>query len=60
MEFLRIIRNDRKLTLRKVSKELGIAECYLSQLETGKRKPSIAVAKRLAEFYKLDWTKFFE
>lgn len=60
MSFLRNIRLENKLTMREVSIAIGIAEGYLSFLETGKRKPSIAVAKKLAEFYKLDWTKFFE
>lgn len=60
MEVLREIRLSKKLTLCKVSQEVGIAECYLSQLETGKRKPSVVVAKKLAKYYKMDWTKFFE
>lgn len=60
MGMLREFRVSKNLTLSKVSKEVGIAECYLSQLETGKRKPSIVVAKKLAELYKVDWTKFFE
>lgn len=60
MEVLRENRVSKNLTLSKVSQEIGIAECYLSQLETGKRKPSITVAKKLAKYYKMDWTKFFE
>ena len=60
MKLLRDERSAKKLTLCEVSKELGISECYLSQLENGKRKPSIVVAKRLAKYYKMDWTKFFE
>ena len=60
MNDLRELRLSNNLTISDVSKELKITEAYLSMLETGKRKPSIVVAKRLAKYYKMDWTKFFE
>ncbi len=60
MSFLRKIRIKNKLTLSEVSKQIGIAEGYLSQLETGHRRPSVEIAKKLGDFYKIDWTKFFE
>ena len=58
--FLRRLRLEKKLTLSEVSKQIGIAENYLSQLETGHRRPSVEIAKKLGEFYKIAWTKFFE
>lgn len=57
---LRELRIANNVTICEVSKKVGIAKCYLSLIETGKRKPSIRVAKKLAELYKMDWTKFFE
>ena len=60
MDWLREIRVSNNLSLIKVSKSIGVSDGYLSLLETGKRKPSIKVAKKLAEVYKIDWTKFFE
>lgn len=57
---LRNLRNLNNLTLCELSKELKLTPAYLSFLESGKRKPSIVVAKKLAKFYKIDWTKFYE
>ena len=60
MEFLKETRLQKEFTLSEVSKKAGISENYLSQLENGKRKPSVKMAKKIADFYKIDWTKFFE
>lgn len=60
MDWLKEIRNSCNLTLIQVSKNTGISESFLSQLETGHRRPSVDVAKKLGDFYKIDWTKFFE
>lgn len=57
---LKSLRTTNNLTLSELSKELKITSAYLSYLETGKRKPSVVVAKKLAKYYKMDWTKFFE
>ena len=60
MSWLRELRTLDNMSLLKVSKSIGISASYLSYIEKGKRKPSIKVAKKLAEVYKIDWTKFFE
>ena len=38
----------------------GISESYLSQIETGKRRPSPEKAKKIAEVLDFDWTLFYE
>jgi DNA-binding XRE family transcriptional regulator len=44
----RVFRHHRKMTLRNVSDAVGVTVPYLSQIETGKRRPSLLVARRLA------------
>lgn len=60
MSWLRKLRTSDNLSLLEVSKSIGISVSYLSYLEKGKRKLSVPIAKKLAELYKIDWTKFFE
>ena len=51
---LRAARLERGLTLRVAAFRAGIAPAYLSQLETGKRCPSVAVAHDLAQLLELE------
>jgi DNA-binding XRE family transcriptional regulator len=46
---VRIFRKHRGMTLAAVAERCGIAVPYLSQIETGKRKASSDVLKKLAE-----------
>lgn len=36
-----------------------LSQSYYSWLETGKRNPSVKVAKKIANVLKFDWTNFF-
>jgi DNA-binding XRE family transcriptional regulator len=45
---VRVFRKHRKMTLADIAKKCGIAMPYLSQIETGKRKASADVLKKLA------------
>ena len=48
-------RKTHKLSLVKASKEIGISESYLSNIETGKRQPKkLTTLKKIASFLKLD------
>lgn len=53
------IRKDKKLTMKQVGKAAHIAESTYSLIESGKRRPSIKVAKRIGECLGIDWTLFF-
>lgn len=52
-------RKQLDLTQREAAKKVGISRQYYNALETGKRKPSVTVAKKLAETFGVDWTIFF-
>jgi DNA-binding XRE family transcriptional regulator len=45
---IRVYRKHRKMSLSDVAEKCGIAKPYLSQIETGKRKASADVLKKLA------------
>lgn len=51
-EFLRRVRKQKMLTLRKVEEKTGISNAYLSQVENNKiAKPSPSFLHKLAKFY---------
>lgn len=60
MNWLRDLRLKAGKTLKEVGDGAGVSECYVSQIETGARKPSVEVAKRLAAVLGVSWTRFFE
>lgn len=41
-------RTEKHMTMKTVAQEAGISESFYSCIENGKRRPSIAVAKRIA------------
>lgn len=51
---IRIIREHRKLSVSGVAASVGISEAYLSQVETGKRKGTIDLYKKLAAALEVD------
>ena len=59
-EWLRKIRKSKKMTLCNLADATGLTNCYLSQVENGKRNPSVDTAKKIAEVLEFDWTRFFK
>jgi transcriptional regulator with XRE-family HTH domain len=51
---LRNLRKSRAFTIKKVSTDLNISESFLSQIETGYRKPSNELIDLIANYYSLD------
>jgi transcriptional regulator with XRE-family HTH domain len=51
---IRVWREHRKLTQQQLSERVLISVPYLSQLETGKRSPSLAVLTKLVAALNLD------
>jgi transcriptional regulator with XRE-family HTH domain len=43
-----------------VAAKSGITPQYYSYIETGGRRPSVSVAKRIAALLGFDWTRFYE
>ena len=53
-------RNELGLTQEEAAKLIGIARTTYAMIEQNKRKPSIAVAKRIEKALGVDWVSFFE
>lgn len=60
MEWLRTIRKGRELSAREAAEAAGITQQHYSFIENGKRRPSVAVAKRIADVLGFEWTRFYE
>lgn len=59
-EWLEQIRKEKGLTMREVAAKSGIAECYYSQIENGKRNLPVNTAKAIASALDFEWQKFYE
>lgn len=59
-DFMRDAREKEGISLRALGEKVGASHCFLSQIETGKRNPSIKLAKKLANALKVKWVLFFE
>ena len=57
---LREIREQKGMTQIEVATEIGVKGNTISQWETGTRKPSPTMAKKIAEVLDFDWTLFYE
>lgn len=44
----------------KAAEMCGISRQYYNFIENGKRRPSVEVAKRIADVFGFEWTRFFE
>lgn len=55
--WLRGLRGER--LQKDISKEASISIQYYSAIESGKRRPSVPVAKRIAAVLGFEWTRFF-
>lgn len=58
--WLRELRKSRDETAEHVAKCNNIATSTYLHYENNLRNPSVEVAKRLAQYYGIDWTLFFE
>lgn len=52
-QYLRELRQRVRLSLREVEQQVGVSNSYLSQVETGQRRPGTNVLKRLAPLYRV-------
>lgn len=53
------IRKKRGLTQEMVAERAGIKRASYTNIEQGRRTPSVETAKRIADVLHFDWTEFF-
>ena len=57
---LQKVRTAKGLTQEQLASEVGVIRQTISEIECGRNKPSVKVAKKIAEVLDIDWTNFFE
>lgn len=60
MEWILELRKAKGMTQEEVANATDVERASYSNIENGKRRPSVAVAKRIADVLGFDWTRFFE
>ncbi len=60
MNLLKENRKEKNKTQKEIAELTGITQQMYSNIENGKRRPSVAVAKKIAEVLNFDWTLFFK
>lgn len=58
--FLKEARKKKGLTQNDVADAAGMNRAAYSNIEIGKRSPSVKLAKKIAEVLGFNWTKFYE
>lgn len=57
---LKRLRDEKNFTQCQVSQESDISLSFYCQIESGKRRPSIEVSKRIAKVFGINWYEIFE
>ena len=58
-EWLKKLRENADLSQSALAHTAGISQNYYCYIEIGERRPSVQVAKKIAEALNFDWTLFF-
>lgn len=54
------IREEKKLSQKYVSGQIGVTQPSYSNIENGKKNPSVSTAKAIAAVLGFDWTRFYD
>lgn len=54
------LRKSRGFTQKALADRAGISQPSLANIESGKTKPRISTARRLAKVLKIDWKTFYQ
>lgn len=57
---LKELRIKKGLTQEQLANECGVQRTTITMIELGENKPSVELAKKLGEVFKIDWKGFFE
>lgn len=58
--WLKEIRMSQGIKQEEIADSAEISRGYYANIERGDKTPSVSVAKRIANYLKFDWTKFFK
>lgn len=60
MNWLKNIRKNKGLTQCEIANACRLSQTAYCMIENGSRRPSVELAKRLATFLNVDWTRFYD
>lgn len=60
MEWLTKIRNEKGYTQETLAHVVRCSQSALTNIEKGRRNPSVKLAKKIVHVLNFDWTRFFE
>ena len=60
MNWLKRLRTEKGLTQNEVARKAGFSYQLYSHIETGRRTPTVRVAKKIAKVLEFDWTEFYK
>ena len=53
-------RKAKNCTQQQLANAMGVTQTTISLIESHARKPSVTLAKRIAEYLEFSWTEFYE
>ena len=59
LEMLKELRKEKGATQKQVADACEVTRATIAMIEIGKNQPSVKLAKRLAKFFDVEWTIFF-
>lgn len=57
---LKELRKKKKLSQAKLAEMCGTSQTHYSGIEKGERRPSVDLAKRIADVLDFEWTEFYQ
>lgn len=58
--WLKELREKEGLNQQQLAEKVGVSREYISMIESGQRNPSVNLAKKIAIFFNIEWTLFFD
>lgn len=58
--WLKELRERKGLNQQQLAENVGVSREYITMIESGQRNPSVNLAKKIADFFNIEWTLFFD
>lgn len=58
--YLKMLREKRGMTQSELANKVNVGRSTIAMIENGTNSPSVKLAKRLGDLFKVDWKNFFE
>lgn len=58
--WLKELRERKGLNQQQLAESVGVSREYITMIESGQRNPSVNLAKKIAIFFNIEWTLFFD